>query len=379
MSDRWPDELLDAMRDVADDEIDPIMERLYAKYGPGLYARLRAFLETWTEPVTPMLPEELAEFFERPVDYPDWVDPEKIAVVETLFLRYGPVALVVLLLNGFPRAMTNPEAATAIDAAKLFNPLIVRQRMREVIQFTLNTSRRGGMSQIFWSSERIRKNLGIWSTQKLRLKHSRIRLRIAQHAKPPWDYAKLGKIINQEALADAMLQFCLGIVEGLPKAGIVQTPDQQEAMINMWSTIGFLLGLRPELHPANVAEARELRDEIFRRTAQKSQAGINVIADLIRTADDILPWWLHGSTAALMRYQLGESISAMLEVPRAPFWSFLLWLSRPFFGVGGPFAKLTVLISPHIVRWLMREEEGAGCQVQDPDALLILGVDPREV
>jgi hypothetical protein len=379
MSERWTDELLDRMRGIADDGMDPAMERHYAEGGKAFLAAIRPFLDDWTAPLTPAVPPDLAELFLRPVQYPDWVDPEKIATVETLFLRYGPVALVVLILNGFPRAMTNRAIATAIDSAKLFNPLVVRRRMREVIQFTLNTSRRAGLQQPYWSRDHIHKNIGVWSGHKLRLKHCRVRLHVASMKPPIWDYEKYGKVINQEDLAETMLHFCLGIVEGLPKAGIVQSPQEQEAMLNMWKTIGFLLSLRPELLPENVADAKALREKIFRRTAQKSPEGVRVIEDLLRTADDLLPWFLHGSSAAFMRHQLGPEISAMLEIPKSWFWTFFLKITAPFWGVNGPFAKLAKFISPYLVRWLMKEEEGAGCQHQDPDAQVILGMDPRKV
>jgi hypothetical protein len=357
-SDRWTDEFLDSMRLVTDPEPDALVADIYRESGKDGLLQLKAFLDNWQAPVTPGLPQSIREFFERPVEYPSWVDPKKIAIAEDLFVSYGPVTTVVLVLNAVPHFFTNPAGARSFYLAKIFSPDSVRNRMHEVPQFVINITQRGGLAQTETPGEppTFKKGGGIMTVQKLRMAHARIRLLIKLHQErmqDDWDLKELGEPINQEDLAEALMYFCLWTQEGLRKVGIDQTPEEQEAMLHSWKTVGYLLGLRDELQPQDIAEAKVLRDAIARRHTRATPEGAALIKEMLDIVRGMLPRIYWQLPSGLMRYQLGDEVADMLEVPNPRLLMFVLMMMRPFSEKKKIFARLARIISPPLVKWLV--------------------------
>jgi hypothetical protein len=358
---RWTDEFLDSMRQVTDPEADRLVADLYAEGGIGALLKLKSFLDAWDAPAPPELAAPVREFFERPVEYPPWVDFEKIRLAEDLFVSYGPVTTVTLLLNAVPHFFTNPAGARSFYLAKIFSPDSVRNRMHEVPQFVINITQHGGLSQRVTpgTPPAVEKGPGVLTAQKLRVAHARIRLLLKLHqqrSEDEWDLGGLGEPINQEDLAEALMYFCLWTIEGLEKVGFDQTPEEEEAMLMSWKTVGFLLGLREELQPKDVAEALVLRDTIARRQTRVTPEARALIAEMLGIVRGMLPIWHRHWPAGLMRYQLGNELADSLGVPNHRLLGWLLTVTHPFWGERQVFAKLAKLLSPPVVRWLVTQD-----------------------
>jgi hypothetical protein len=356
---RWTDEFLDSMRQVTDPEADRLVAGLFAEGGIEALLKLKSFLDAWDAPATPELAAPVREFFERPVEYPAWVDFEKIRLAEDLFVSYGPVTTVTLLLNAVPHFFTNPAGARSFYLAKIFSPDSVRNRMHEVPQFVINITQHGGLAQTFRPDGTAEKGPGVITAQKLRVAHARIRLLLKLHqqrTEDEWDLGGLGEPINQEDLAEALMYFCLWTIEGLKKVGIDQTPEEEEATLMSWKTVGFLLGLREELQPKDVAEAFVLRDTIARRQTRVTAEARALISEMLGIVRGMLPFWHRQWPAGLMRYQLGDELADSLGVPNPRLLGWLLMTTRPIWGEHRVFAKLAMLISPPVVKWLVTQD-----------------------
>ena len=110
---RWTTAGLDALRQVADAEVDPLVRVVYDEGGPGALGRLTRQLDDWEAPVPADLPAGLRHYFAAPVTYPAWVDQSRLRHAEDMFASFGPLTLSTLLLNGFPHFLTCPAGARA--------------------------------------------------------------------------------------------------------------------------------------------------------------------------------------------------------------------------------------------------------------------------
>ncbi len=362
---RWSPEFLDSMRLVADPEADGLMHRLFEAGGLPALGRLQPFLDQWNSPLTPEIPDYLRDFFNRPVDYPEWVNPYQIGRAEDLFESYGPVTVVVLLLNSVPHFFTNPAGARSFFLAKIFSPESLKNRMKQVPRFVVNITRRGGLEERVstWPPHddrlphplTITKGRGILTVQKLRIAHASIRIRLKLKQEDPsknWDLAKLGEPINQEDLAEALMHFCFTTIDGLRKIGIDQSREDEEATLNAWKTVGFLLGLQEDMQPGTIEEGRLLRDIIFERHSVSTPEAHALIKEMLGIVQGFLPWFYRQVPAGLMRYQLGPKVADMLGVPNPRFLLTLLIATRPLWEKNKAFAKIVKWVSPHLVRWL---------------------------
>ncbi|HEX8475528.1 MAG TPA: oxygenase MpaB family protein [Pyrinomonadaceae bacterium] len=358
---RWPDDFLNQMRLVADPEADELTAEVFKEGGVDALKKLKLFYDAWDMPTSDDLPPRIREFFERPVEYPSWVDQDLIRHAEKLFVSYGPITTVVLLLNAVPHFFTNPAGARSFYLAQIFSPDSVRNRMHEVPQFVINITQAEGLMQTPdpTAPHGIRKGPGILTAQKLRMAHARIRVMLKLRQKDPtknWDTASLGEPINQEDLAEALMHFCLWTVEGLKKVGINQERRDTEAFLMSWRTVGFLLGLREEMQPANVEEALLLRDTIARRWTFPTPEGAFLIAQMLGIVNALLPFGYKSLPAGLMRYQLGDEVADALQVPNPRRLLWLLTAMKPFWEQEKIFAKIAMRLSPPVVNWLVKQD-----------------------
>jgi len=361
-SGRWPEEFLESMRLVKDPEADEMAATVFNSGGHHALIHMTRALEVWEDPIPDSLPENMRDFFARPVEYPDFFDPEKIKIAEDLFVSYGPVSVVVLLMNAVPHFFTNPAGARSFYLAKIFNPKSLRNRMLQVPQFVVDITERGGLAQTPdpQSPYGIRKGRGIITVQKLRVIHAGIRILLKLPQRNPednWDLKTLGEPISQCEMAEAVMCFCVCTIDGLKKAGLIQSPEQQEATLNAWKSVGFLLGLQNELQPDNIEEAYALRDAIYNRTAKSTREASVLIREMLHIMKSIVPILFRQFPAGTMRYQLGKEVADLLDVPNPRFLMLIMTMLKPFWENEKGFAKIAKTLSPHLVRWLQEADK----------------------
>jgi hypothetical protein len=345
-TDRWTDAFLDTMRQEADPEADGIIRDYFQSFPSkeagraALIALKKTYLDNWDLPMPQDLPPTVRAFFDKPVKYPLWVDPRRIDIASELFMAYGPVSILVLLLKSWPSLLTNEGCAHAFWVAQIFSRNFVAQQLRQMPSFILNFTMQGQLAQTLttWPSQTVVPGLppgvsiykarGIITIQKLRMAHAVQRIFLMQkHPKPEanWDRARLGAPINQEDLCQTMLHLCLGTIDGLAALGITQNEGQQDATLMAWKTVLFLLGLHEDMQPRDLAEARLLLEANRRRHKHVTSDAQDLIQGELGVANHLLPWGLKSVPAAMMRYLVGKELSDALKVPNP---RFLLWLIR---------------------------------------------------
>ncbi len=360
---RWSAAMLDALRQVADPETDAIAAEVFQTGGPAALGRLTQQLEDWDAPIAADMPLRVREWFNTPVDYPAFVDPVKLRVAEELFVEYGPVSTVALLMCAVPHFFTNPAGARSFYLARIFSPDSLRNRMLEMTQFVASITEYGGLAQ-FWvapaqrrptdAAHGVRKGGGMLTVQKLRLIHSNIRIMLSLPRDPEkrWDTASLGAAINQEDMCEAVLCFCFCTIDSLAKLGIVQTPAQQEATLCAWKTVGHLLGMSEALQPVDVAEARALHKQLFERSCRETHEAQVLIEEVVHIMRCMMPRGLRRVPAALMRYLLGTRVADQLAVPDDRLLLGTLAGTHWLWGERQVFAKMARLTCPWMVKWM---------------------------
>ena len=68
-------------------------------------------------------------------------------MAEELFVEYGPVTTVALLMCAVPHFFTNAAGARSFYLAKIFSPDSLRNRMLEITQFVSSFTQYGGLAQ----------------------------------------------------------------------------------------------------------------------------------------------------------------------------------------------------------------------------------------
>lgn len=359
---RWSGAMLDGMRRVADPETDAIAQAVFDRGGPAALGRLTQQLEDWEAPISDDMPPAVREWFATPVNYPAFVDPVKLRVAEELFVEYGPVSTVALLMCAIPHFFTNPAGARSFYLARIFSPDSLRNRMLEMTQFVASITEYGGLAQ-YWVAPAqrrpgdvhgVRKGGGMLTVQKLRLIHSNIRIMLSLPRDPDkrWDTAALGAPINQEDMCEAVLCFCFCTIDSLAKLGIEQTPAQQEATLCAWKTVGHLLGLSDALQPVDVAEGRALHKQLFERSCAETREAKVLIEEVVHIMRCMMPRGLRSVPPALMRYLMGPRVADQLAVPHDRLLSRAVSGTHWLWGEHRVFARLARLTCPSVVRWM---------------------------
>jgi len=376
----WTPEFLESMRQIRDPEPDEIMRGIFEAGGLPALEALKPFLYHWDYPVDDTLPKSIRDYLGRPVNYPSFLDFEKVKLAEDLFVAYGPVSTVVLLLNAVPRFFTNPAGARSFYLAKIFSPESLKIRMREVPQFVINICQRGGLKESIQQDGSVKRGPGVITALKLRLAHARIRIVLkTQKAPDNWNQPDLGEPINQEDLAEALMHFSMSTVDGLELVGIHQTDVERAATLEAWRAVGYLLGLVPELQPSSVAEALWLRNTIMKRHMAKTNEAAALIAEMLGIMQELVPRVYRSLPAALMRNQLGDEIADMVGVPNPRLLVWFFRITRGLWERETLFAHLAEKISPYLVDWLIKHPTGESAPVTAPPAIQRSWAMPRRI
>jgi hypothetical protein len=168
---------------------------------------------------------------------------------------------------------------------------------------------------------------GLVTIRRVRLMHAGIRYlvqhdpRVQRSSAPPagdehsW-YESWGVPISQEHLVGALLTFGHSMLGVLDQLGVKYDEDDADAYLHLWSVVGHLLGVRPDLLPIDRAIGDRVDVLVRHRNLAGTPAGRQLTKALLEVIDDTGPnGLLGGLPAATMRHLLGDDIANMLDVP----------------------------------------------------------------
>jgi len=302
---------LSKYRALGDKEADEIINQIVDQNGISSLRQLMSFLSDYQnlsfENQSPILQLFLSANASLPVFY----DKKKL-IRSTDFYR-GNQQNIALILGLF----SLPYCYLGADGAKV---LYMSERIKNDTYRRLTETGsflKAVMNYDNWKSERI-----FSICLKVRLLHATIRY-FTLHSKQ-WNLA-WGYPINQEDMLGTNLAFSLVVLRGMEKLGYSVNKTYEDAYINTWNVIGFLLGIKQEIMPENYLEAVKIDKQIAQRQFRQSVEGQELTNSLIQVVRSFAPSEI---TANLLQSQsrmlLGEKYAKMLGIAETNFPNALL-------------------------------------------------------
>lgn len=280
-------------------------------------------------------------------------DAATIVEGEEFFAMHGPEILMLLATYSLPASYTAKRGVQVLAQTGRLEFDAMR-RLIETTQMVVDVMTPGGLSLGLDGSPRGR---GVISAQKVRLMHGAIR-RLIIEVRGSEFVESFGVPINQMDLAGTLMTFSSVVLDGLAKLGVTPPPAACAAYLYSWRAIGALMGVRAELIPTTLEQARSLADVIRKAELGRSDAGVELTRVLVSTLEaEVHPRIFRGVVVALMHRFLGPYASAV-ELPR-PNWTQFLIL--PLLFVSRWVDRLSERIK--VLAWLERKISLAVIQV----------------
>lgn len=309
----WTSEFLDRMRTIGDPEADSVIAELFAKGEVGAVNSLMETLVRNDGLPSPLLPSIVRDYLTR-TSHAALASAEDLSRAQNLFGLVGPEMLIALGFYSLPASYAARKGVQVIYRTAFLQKRPIR-RVFETTQMVIDVLSPGGLAA---------QGRGLVTSQKVRLMHAAVRHLIVTDTQQPWNQQELGLPVNQEDLAGTLMTFAYLVLDGLARLGIDVEPADQEAYLRTWASIARVLGLREELLPANVAEARLLTAIIYERQIAPSPQGVELTRALIDGMERLVPLApLKGIPAGLIQFFLGhdafagQNVAALLGVEDA--------------------------------------------------------------
>jgi hypothetical protein len=273
---KWNDSLLDEMRMVGDSDADKIVKDLVASGKVESVNYLMRTLVRYDAPPPDGLPQELIGYLDTTGNVSE-EDLKTLKSGQRLFNRYGHLILLILVCGSLP---TTYAARKGVKVLKGTGRLLIdpNRRLWETAQMVVNIMGPGGLS---------RAGKGVRTAQKVRLMHAAIRGLVSSD--PAWNTRELGVPVNQEDLAGTLLMFSYFVLEGLKMLGVWIDPKERWGYFRTWQIVGRIMGVAPELIPADLDEAAELNALIWKRQFGTSPEGREMLLALLSLLKENTP------------------------------------------------------------------------------------------
>jgi hypothetical protein len=284
----------------------------------------------WAEDDSPPVLEYLAEHPDPPIP----VDHERLDRAADFFADHALEIGTALFCASLPASYASPRGARVLMLTGRLHDDLVR-RVRETAQMVINVTQRGGLET--------GTGAGYQDVRRVRLMHAAVRYfiehdpsvpRVPYLPVPPNGWCTAwGTPINQEDMLGGMLTFTVSVFEALDRLHVGYTSEDAEAYLHLWCVVASLLGVDPDVLPADRAEAEETAELIRSRQLDPSRDGRALTRALVEELQDTLQWdALRGMVPALIRWYLGATVAGILGIEWTP-WQYVYkgpvtWASR---------------------------------------------------
>lgn len=297
-------------------QADPLADELVEATRGWPRARLLETLETAIRDGLAVVddpPEELVALVDQVTTVPAWVDRDRLDRGGRFFLSTHVLGGIVLgaksLISGYRAPAGNKPL---VFSGRLGHGM--HQRLAETSKFVYDVSKPGGLDP---------GGDGVVAAVAVRMIHAQVRDMIDRQA--PWN-DEWGVPINQHDMLATLLLFSIHWQEGLRTLGLVPTDAEVRDHIALWRYIGYLMGVDPELLPANRHDAERYGEFIELTTGppdddarELTRAFLEAEPDEKETeSDGSRPGFDHMLARGLVRQLLGESLADDLGVPESP-------------------------------------------------------------
>ena len=342
---RWTDAALDRMRSVGDEAADTAIalwiDQSPARPDPRALAHLAEELVGFrsseeTDNVIKLLLVQQPQLALRidPCTVPGHFTccAHDLELAHKMFRKHGLKILMTLVFYSLPAAYAAHNGVRVLHSKNGSTGYLVKdlnRRLIETTQFVLEVFAPGGLD-VSPTGSVSKHGLAVQAALRVRLLHAAVRALILQH-KPSWDRSRFGLPANQEDTAGTLMTFSLLVIDGLRKLSLDIDPAEEQAFLNVWRSVGRLLGVDESLIPVTVDEAETLKDRIKERQIdapilrnEPNEQGVEMTRHLLDFIRQSLPWPLRvfrRLPASVMRFYLPRApvdVPRSLGVPRTP-------------------------------------------------------------
>jgi ER-bound oxygenase mpaB/B'/Rubber oxygenase, catalytic domain len=303
---RYTIDLLDSLRVQGDPAPDGIVAAIAARGEVDAVNAILRRLVRNDQAVPGALPDDIEAWLRDTQGLPAIADHGRLRRAEELFVEHGLQMSFILATASLVWCYAGTKGVRVLTYSYRIaqDPYL---RAAETAQFVIDVLSPGGLSPA---------GRGIRAIQKVRLMHAAIRHLI--RATGSWPEDELGVPICQEDMLGTLISFSYTVIAGLQQLGAQLSSAEIDAYLHLWRVVGEMLGIRPEVIPTTVAEARQLQGLIEQRQFARSPEGVLMTQALLEMHDRFMPGELFdGLTPALIRLLVGNQIADSLDVPRS--------------------------------------------------------------
>ena len=298
---------------MGDKQADEIIDQIVEQNGIASLRQLMSFLSDYQNLSFENQSPVLQSFLSSNALLPDFYDKKKLIRATDFYRENQQNIGLILGLYALPYCYLGADGVKVLYLSERIKNDTFK-RLSETGSFL-----KAVMNYDNWQSQRI-----FAICLKVRLLHASIRY-FTLHSKQ-WDLA-WGYPINQEDMLGTNIAFSLVVLRGMEKIGYSVDKTYEDAYINTWNVIGYLLGVKQEIMPEYYLEAVKIDKIIAERQFRQSVEGQELTASLMQVIRSFAPSEI---TANLLQSQsrmlLGEKYAKMLGIAETNIPNTLLKL-----------------------------------------------------
>lgn len=305
----WDVDFLESKRKVADPIADKLIADIMQERQSETLNHFFHVLQGNEEKVPPHVLPVIKEYFDATSALPEWADEHMLRFGQRIYLQHGLLVGMLLFYKSLPECYSGVKGATVLLKSARLNERFGSQehfarRLAETGLFIYDAMMPNALDH---------KGKGIRAAQKIRLIHATIRFFIK---KDGWDTEAFGEPINQEDMAGTLMSFSALVLEGLNTLGVRFDDTEMESYIHCWRVVGHLMGVDADMIPVNAKDALKLGHAIIDHQKGAGEAGESLTGALLIFCQHKAPGFISKDFhAKMMRYLMGEEISALLRIP----------------------------------------------------------------
>ncbi|KAI1364229.1 hypothetical protein F5Y08DRAFT_307483, partial [Xylaria arbuscula] len=276
--------------------------------------------------------EVIGKLWDEVNTVPEWVDWEQIERGQKIFFRYGGPAISTLTFLSLLGGMGSARTVETLDRTGGFDVKVVRRRLLETTQHTLNVHR--DLKSIKPGGD------GFVNSVRVRLLHSSVRRRILEMASQRPSYyntSSYGMPINDLDSIGTINTFSATLIwMGLPRQGIYMRSQEILDYLALWRYVAYLMG-SPHDWMATPEPARAMMESLVVSEIRPSKASANLANNIISGLENRPPTYASREFICAQTYWLnGRDLAAALEIERpSVYYSALIFGQCLFFATLG--------------------------------------------
>ncbi|KAI8634199.1 hypothetical protein F5Y19DRAFT_203555 [Xylariaceae sp. FL1651] len=258
---------------------------------------------------------------------PEWVDWEQIERGQKVFFRYGGPAITTLTFLSLLGGMGSGRTVETLDRTGGFNVNVVRRRLLETTQHTLNVHR--DLKSIQPGGD------GFVNSVRVRLLHTAIRRRIMQMASQRPEYynlAEYGAPVNDLDSLGTINTFSATVIWlGLPRQGIYMRAQEVVDYLALWRYVAYIMGA-PHEWMATPESAKRMMESLLVSEIRPTPASANLANNILTGLRDQPPTYASREFMCAQTYWLnGRQLSERLAIDRPSLYYSSLVLGQCLF------------------------------------------------